>query len=248
VILDIINRPILAVLSSIAQDREKLASAYAKATQSTLSMGIPIACGQALVAPEIVRLGLGPNWAGSAPLFQFLSLAIIPLLFSNLTTSLFFAAGRPELVFSRNFLDLLFRIPATVVLTVLFGVTGAVAAMALSEMVLAMICIRSVKQILGLSIRAQLFQPRRSIMSAGSMGLAVEILRWLEPPHPGLLSTFLFLLSAIPAAAISYACMHLLLWQLEGRPDGIERLAITLVGGRVRRFSWSLKAVENADR
>jgi PST family polysaccharide transporter len=236
VMFDIINRPVMAALSVVSGDLDRLSRAYAKVTDSTMSLGLPLACGQALIAPELVRLVMGPNWTGAISIFQFVSLAIIPMLFTNLTSTVFYAAGRPELVFNRYLLDLIFRVPVTVALILLLGLEGAVIAFILSEVFMAAICIRSVKRILGISIIDQLVQPRRAIVGVGVMAIVVETFRWALPPISGLPLIFLFLASAVPLAAITYVAAHLVAWQLEGRPDGIERFALTLLNRRFRRF------------
>jgi len=238
VMFDVINRPVMAALSVVSNDLDRLSRAYAKVSHSTMSVGFPLACGQALLAPELIRLAMGPNWLGAIPIFQVVSLAIIPMLFTNLTGNLFYAAGRPELVFNRNLLDLIFRVPVTISLIVFYGLNGAVAAFVMSEIFMAAICIRSVKRILGISILEQLVQPRRAIIGAGAMAFAIEMLRCVTPPIFGIPLTVLFLALAVPLAAITYVAAHLAAWQFERRPDGIEPLVLALVSRQLRRFSW----------
>ncbi len=236
VIFDTSSRPVLAALAAVSGDPQRLSRAYSRVSLVVLSMGLPVAIGQALVAPEIVRLILGPNWVTSIPVFQLVSLAMIPTLYSNLTNALFFAIGRPVLVFSRNFYDFLFRIPLMLLCIWRFGWFGAVYAILAAELFLAAICLVTVRRLLDLSITAQVFGPWRSAASVTLMAGLVTALRWFAPPGGGSLDAALFLLKTVPLAALAYAAAHLAIWQLTGRTEGIESLAIEILRGKLRRL------------
>lgn len=236
VIFDTSSRPVLAALAAVSGDPARLAHAYSRVSIVVLSLGLPIAVGQALVAPEIVLLILGPNWLAAIPVFQLVSIAMIPTLYSTLTSSLFYAIGKPELVFSRNFYDFLFRIPAMGLFIWRYGWFGAVHAILAAEVFLAVICFVSVRRLLGLSLMAQVLKPWRSMVSVIIMAGAVMAMRWIAPPAAGSVAAVLFLLKTVPLAALVYAAVHLLIWQLAGRPEGTERIAIEILRHKLRRI------------
>jgi O-antigen/teichoic acid export membrane protein len=237
VILDIIARPILAALSTVRDENARLASAYSKTTSAAMSVGLPVVCGQALVSPEIVRVILGPHWVASAWIFEAISISLIPVLYSRLTIALFFATGRPNLVFNRNLYDLVFRLPVATILIIQFGLSGAVMALIASELYLSVICFISIKKILGIPIFLQILRPWRAILSVALMAATIQLLREGTFKPDGVLPAIVFLLKAVPLGASAYAVTHLAIWQVSGRPDGIEHLALELAKARLRRMA-----------
>lgn len=236
VIFDTSTRPVIAALAAVSHDAARLASAYSRVSAVVLSLGLPIAVGQALVAPEIVRLVLGPNWVPAIAAFQLVSIAMIPTLYSNLTSALFYAIGRPELVFSRNFYDFLFRIPVMGLLIWRYGWFGAVYAILAAEVFLTVICLVTVNRLLGHSVTAQLFRPWRSMISVIVMAGAVAAMRRIAPAEAGTLGAALFLLKTVPVAAMVYTGVHVLIWQIAGRPEGTESIAFEILRQKLRRM------------
>ncbi|MBA3056070.1 MAG: oligosaccharide flippase family protein [Sphingomonadales bacterium] len=232
-LVNTITWPIISALSGVSHNRERLARAYALGTSAILALCLPIVCGQALVASELVPVMLGKQWVGAIPIFQAVSLTLIPVLYSNTTTLLFYAVGRPDLIFSRHFYDFLFRVPVTILLAVRFGWVGAVAALGAAEVLLAFICWISVKKLLGISILRQLLHPWRSILSCVCMGGALVLLRDVMPFASDKGSDIRFLATAIPLGAATYFSSHAALWYLSGRPEGVETLALGLVRRKI---------------
>ncbi len=235
-ISEVVSKSALASLALFREDNARLARAYATVSSALLAVGVPISIGQACLAGEMVAVLLGDKWTQVVPIFQAVSLSITPALYANLTSSLFYATDRPELVFSRNLYDLLFRLPVTIVLIMMFGLMGAVAALIASDLFLALICLHSLKGIVGVSILRQLVVPWRSYCSAAIMAAVIELLRSVSTPGAGFVPAVSFLLAAVPLATISYAAMHLLLWYAAGRPDGVESHSVELVRTHLRRY------------
>lgn len=241
IIMDTLMRTVLAGLSAVSEDRDRLVRAYGAVTSATLAIGLPIGLGQALVGKEIVAVLLGAKWAASTPIFQLVSLALIPALYSSLTSNLFYAIGRPHLVFQRNFYDFLFRFPTTILLIALMGLQGAVIALIASEILLAVICMLAAKRLLGISLPWLLGRTWRSFFAAAAMVPVLELARWLFPHAEGALSSLLYLLIVVPLAATTYIAAHLLAWSLSGRPEGIEKHAIEFATRRLKKCQTRLR-------
>lgn len=242
-ISEIVFRSALAGLAQVRDDRTRLARTYAMTSSTLLAIGIPISVGQAAVAWELIAVLLGAQWMQSVPIFQAVSLALIPAFYASLTSSLFYAIDRPELVFSRNFVDFLFRIPAIVVMILLFGLAGAVAALIAADLFLASICMRSVSHLVGISIARQMLAGWRSLCSAAVMVVFIALVRWLAPHSGGTASAAVFLLAAIPTAAISYCAAHLFFWYLSGRPESVESHALEFAGRSLARLVRRCRAI-----
>lgn len=232
IFMETLMRPVLAGLSATNGDKRRMILAYGKVTSAMMAIGLPIGLGQALLAPEIVAVLLGPKWGAAAPIFALVSLALIPAVFSSITTNLFYAMGRPDLVFQRNFLDFLFRFPATILGIATMGLQGAVFALIASEVLLAGICLLSVRRLLGLSLRWLVGRIWRSLAGGTAMTLVLMLVRPSMPHPSGLLPALLSMLALVPLGAATYAGVHLLAWAFGGQHDDIEGQAIGFLSRR----------------
>lgn len=226
IFMETLMRPVLAGLSATNGDTDRMILAYGKVTSAMIAIGLPVGLGQALLAPEIVAVLLGPKWAAAAPVFALVSLALIPAVFSSVTTNLFYAMGRPDLVFQRNLLDFLFRFPATILGIFMMGLQGAVVALIASEVLLAGICLLSVRRLLGLSLPWLIGRIWRSILGGAAMAVVLTLVHPLLPHGTGVLPALLCLLALVPLGAATYAGVHLLVWAMKGQHDDIEGQAI----------------------
>ncbi|WP_095012492.1 lipopolysaccharide biosynthesis protein [Tsuneonella mangrovi] len=229
-------RPLLAALSRSNADLARQRAVYRQTIATVLSIGLPVACGQALLGPEIVRLILGPKWLSTTIVFQAVSLALIPGFYTGLTTSLLFANGKPELIFSRNMWDLCFRIPVTVGCIVWLGWKGAAVALLAADLFLATLCLQVVKRTIGIGIGDQLAQALRGSVSVAAMIVVFLAFREVLPPAESALGAAGIIALMVPVAAVVYAFVHLLVWRLSGRPEGIEQLGLHLAGSLAARF------------
>lgn len=236
-LFDTLQRPVYAALAAASRDPARLQSVYAKSVAATLSFVFPIAVGQALVAPELVRIFIGERWMAAVPLFQLCSLTLIPGIYSSLTASLFYAAGRPELVLKRNLQDFAVRIPATVLLVTFHGIYGALAALVFADLLLAFLCMRSVSRLVALSIARQVAASGRGLMSALIMIAAVLFTRPFMGPADSVMAAMLNLALILPVAAFAYVSSHWLMWVANGRPDGIEEVGLRLIRKAMSRLS-----------
>lgn len=235
VMFDTMHRPILAALATANLDPARQRRAYSLLIASLLSVGLPIACGQALVAGELVRLVLGEKWLGAIPVFQAISLTLIPGLYSSLTMNLLYAVGKPDLVFRHNLQDAFFRIPVTVALIMAFGLKGAIFAVLAADIFLAGIYMRTASRITGLPVVEQLALPWRGLASTLVMVCVVMAIRWAFPTGPNAIGAVAFLVKAVPAGALAYGATHLAIWRLAGRPEGIEEVALRLIRNKLLR-------------
>ncbi|WP_206244417.1 oligosaccharide flippase family protein [Novosphingobium terrae] len=235
IVMDTLMRPVLAGLSATNGEPERMIRAYGKVLSATMAIALPVGLGQALLAPEIVAVLLGPRWGAAAPIFALVSLAMILAFFSSVTSNLFYAMGRPDLVFQRNFLDLLFRFPATILGIAMMGLQGAVYALIAAEVLLAVICQLSVRRLLGLSLPWVIARIWRSLVSGAAMALVLWLALPLFPHAPGVLPALLTMLALVPLGAATYGGVHLIAWALNGNPEGIEGQAITFVTQRLTR-------------
>ena len=81
-------------LCALAHDREAMAEAYGDVAELQALLGLPICAGVALVAPDLVAVLLGPDWAGTAEATRVVALASMATMFHGEQSSLFVAVGK----------------------------------------------------------------------------------------------------------------------------------------------------------
>lgn len=94
-----VTRIAMPRLCALQRDRQAMADTYGDLAQLQALLGLPIGLGVALTAPEMVRLLLGPEWAGMGEAARIVALgAALTFLYGD-THSLFVAVGKAR----RNF-------------------------------------------------------------------------------------------------------------------------------------------------
>jgi O-antigen/teichoic acid export membrane protein len=83
-------------LCSLQHDRDALADAFGDLAQLQALLGMPLAAGIALTAPDLVQALLGPEWAGVAQAAQVVGFASLLLFINGDSVSLFVAVGKPK--------------------------------------------------------------------------------------------------------------------------------------------------------
>jgi O-antigen/teichoic acid export membrane protein len=83
-------------LCALQADREALAEAFGDLAQLQALLGMPMAAGIALVAPDLVAALLGPEWAGVGQAAQVVGFAALLLFINGDAVSLFVAVGKPK--------------------------------------------------------------------------------------------------------------------------------------------------------
>jgi O-antigen/teichoic acid export membrane protein len=220
-----ILRPMLSAFSIIGNDHARLSSAYAKASSSILGLGLPVMLGLSLLADPAVHFLLGSKWIVAIPALRWLSLTLIPPLFTSPFPSLAMAKGRFEIIFRQTLIEAMSKIPLMTLGAVLFGVNGAIAARALSAVLTASSVLFYVYKLTGTNAYRQVLSAWRVVVSGGVL---VTILLLLRPALYGRTGRLLGVgLAAVSLAGLgSYVASVLLLWAIAGRPLGFEQIAL----------------------
>lgn len=89
-----VSRLAMPRLCALQGDRKALADCYGELAQMQALLGLPVAVGAALVAPDLVGALLGPAWAGTAEAVRVGGLAAAVAFLAGDHVSLFVAIGR----------------------------------------------------------------------------------------------------------------------------------------------------------
>ena len=85
-------------LAALQHDRAALAEAYGDLTQLQALIGLPIAVGLAITAPQLVTLLMGGPWVAAAEPARLVALAAIPTFLIGPAPALWLALGRTRVV------------------------------------------------------------------------------------------------------------------------------------------------------
>lgn len=84
-------------LSALQHDRPALAAAYGDLAQLQALIGLPVAAGLAITAPQLVELLMGGPWAAAAEPARVVALAAIPAFLIGPASALWLALGRTRI-------------------------------------------------------------------------------------------------------------------------------------------------------
>ncbi|MDP1555552.1 MAG: hypothetical protein Q8L84_08845, partial [Hyphomonas sp.] len=140
----------------------------------------------------------------------------------------------PKALFRFKLVSLLLHIPALSYGLIVFGLAGALAACALNALLWYGFSIHVAGRITGLTRWAQVSAIGRSVVSALVMSAVVIVCRAAIPGGADQTIPELLASAAMLAGlgALTYVSCHVILWQLGGRPPGIEQTALSVLAQR----------------
>ena len=239
-------RPLLAAFTHLQNDPARLRSSYQRASAAMVAIGLPLLVGDALVAEPVVRLILGARWMGSAFFVRWLSLSLIPALFTLPTVSLLMAFGRTRIFFVRNVFEISIKAPLAIAGVLTLGFTGVILARFASELSVDIFCLFVVRRLIGLTLRAQVLVCWGSMVATAAMAAAVLGALALLPPAHDAAAAALALALAVPAGAFAYAITLFAAWHAAGRPDGLERMVAHQAAALASRLRPRLRRSRHA--
>jgi PST family polysaccharide transporter len=169
--------PVMAAFSRIADERERLVSAYLRALTFTMMIAAPAGIGISLTADLAVDALLGPKWAESAFYLRWLSLATVLSAFYAPLYSLALAVNRPVLLFRFNLLEISCKILLVALGFYAFGLNGVVAARGAVSLIMVFVVLFAARRLAGISPLAQLASVWRVAFAAATMAALVLVLR-----------------------------------------------------------------------
>ena len=210
--------PSLAKLTSRPGDFSNMVlNSYSTVAVLCFSVGF----GLMSVAPEVVQVLLGPKWASTIPLIQWLA---VFGAFSGLTLLLevpLWVSGRTDLTAFLAWLELLLLALAVWFAIRQFGVEGAAAARAaISVCMVPVVMVASARagNVIFTQLMAATWRPLGAALVMSACLLVV--------PLPTALPAVVLLGAKVLIGAIVYPGALALLWLISGRPQGFEASAV----------------------
>ncbi|MEO0378624.1 MAG: lipopolysaccharide biosynthesis protein [Pseudomonadota bacterium] len=236
-----LHNAIFPGLMAVSQDRARLSQAYLLVQQSLLGLAMPVGCGIALIAPELVRVALGTQWMPVVPIIAVLSpiTAVTALIVG--VQAVVFIEGDTRALFLRNLLIFVFLLPMAIAGFQLFGMMGLVAAQGAALLLNTLLTLRLGARATDTALLSPVLVAYRSHLAVAGMIIALLALEQVlgrtvatTPMNAASLSLGLkILLGAVVCCSVQYV-----LWCQAGRPDGFEQRMLGLlerIWARVRR-------------
>ncbi|QDL94736.1 lipopolysaccharide biosynthesis protein (plasmid) [Paroceanicella profunda] len=219
-------RPLMAGFAPLAHAPEALGAAYCKASNAVVFVTGPLLLGLALMAGPAVRLALGPQWIEVAPMLTWLALCGLMPLPVRPMQSLAMVLDRTRYTTLQIVLEFAFKLPATLLGILWFGIWGAIVARALANLVVIVVSGLIVRRLIGLSLGRQaaaVWRPAAALVPMAGVLLAGG--PWLAgiPVGVGLVAACALLAGA---AMLVFLAVTLGLWRVFGRPGGIEAVVV----------------------
>ncbi len=222
------TRAIYPGLSELQGDATRANQAFLKGVEAMAAIATPAAIGFALVARDFIPMMLGDKWLDAIPVVEIITPVMgfqMPLLATQYYAM---ALGSTRLVFIRELIFFLIRTPIFIWAAIEHGLVGASIAVAACGVVHISLNLALYAQTGNDAFWRPIWRTRRSIAAAGAMALALLGLRTGGATDG--LNVLARLVLEIGVGATIYGGLHLLLWRLEKKPDGVERLVSGLAG------------------
>jgi len=226
-----VARAIYPGLSELQDDHEGMRSAFLRGVEALGAIAMPASLGFAFVARDFIMLLLSEKWSEAAPVVEIMT-PILGVQTLFLATQYFaMAQGRTQLVFMRELIYGAVRFPIIIFGALQYGFMGAIWASALTGLVHVALNLWVYAVTSGRSAFEPLVVARRSLLAGAAMAGYFLFLR-PEVSAFSALPPALRLATDIGVGGAIYIVALLLAWRLEGRPDGVERQAISLFRSR----------------
>jgi lipopolysaccharide exporter len=235
-----INRAAYSKYAEDVRANRALGPSYVSIASMIWMISLPMAVGIAAVAPEIIRLLLGPRWQGAQIVLQWLAVGgAFTVMIAN-THYVYWALGHTRAVAALSAAGVAVVVPATIVCSHLAGYAGVAFAFAIASALLVPINFVVLRRLSGIGFGDLWPQVWRIILGTAAMGTVLRLVFGAS----GLLdvkAALVLLVAKILTGATTYAAVVCIAWLACGRPLGPEHavaeLLVRAAGRGKRRYA-----------
>ena len=219
-------------LSSLQNDPAQMNRAYLRGVEAMSMIVAPAAFGLAFLAEDMVTFVLGDGWPMAVSVVATVTPAYGLMSVLSGVQTLAMANGKVRPLVIRELFYFLLQMPLLVTATVLYGFKGAIWATAISSVCYIGLQSWLYAQVTGDKWWRPLWSAHRGILSVIPMAFwffffRPDIASIEELPIMGRI------LMDVVTGVMIYGGSVLILWQITGRPDGIEKQTILLLNKRI---------------
>jgi PST family polysaccharide transporter len=171
-------QPLVAAFARINDDRERVRSAYLKASSFTMMLAAPTSIGMSLTSDLIVDVLLGAKWIEAAVYLQWLALSVVLSAFYQPLHSLSIATNRTNLVFRLTLVELVSRVVLVPAGYYFYSVMGVIAARVAVSLIMFVLSLLTARHLIGVRIASVLGNLWKVGAACAAMALSVLLLRY----------------------------------------------------------------------
>ena len=228
-----IHAPVRRVLfpgfSKVALVHDKLIQVYLDAFSLTLLIGLPLAAGIVVVAPDIVILVLGEKWIAAIPILKILGLVGVVQSFRVGSQPVYLATNRPRMNALFAGVELFLLAPALIVGVHWDGVFGAAWALLVISFLVLILDFVVASKLLKIGAFGYFSIGWRIVVATSIMASFVFFVRQ-NVLNSELISDPIVFFGLVAAGVVQYFAILFLLWWISGRPTGPESIVVMTAG------------------
>lgn len=215
-------------LARLRDQKAQLAAAYQRAQTLLTAVALPLGVGTSLIAAPLVRLMLGPAWGPAVPVVEVLATVLAFQTLGSLVHTLGMASGDTPLLFRRDTIILVTRVPIILGFMLLWGLPGVLIGRVCGGVIDMWANMSIARFVTGLSYWDQLRPNGRSFIAIAVMAGAVYV-------TPDLGTPVLTIVLKVAVGGLAYVGSRGALWLLAKRPDGPETEILSIAGRLTQR-------------
>jgi PST family polysaccharide transporter len=170
-------QPLIAAFSQINDDRERLRTAYLKASRFTMMLAAPTCIGMSLTADLIVKVLLGAKWTEAGIYLQWLALSVVLNAFYQPLHALALATNRTNLIFRLTFLEACFRIVLVLAGLYLYSLPGVIVARLAMSLIMFVASLIAAQYLIGARVASELIGLWKVAAACAAMAVLVMMMR-----------------------------------------------------------------------
>lgn len=231
-----LTRAIFPGLARLTKNLDEFRRLLGDSMAVSFVAALPLAIGLSLVCEPLTVFALGEKWREAVPLLELLALASMVGLVNANSASAFLAIRRPDVLARFVFMMLFVRVPVLLWAITSWGALGAAyAVLALSML---QICIRLV-----LLSKFSLLNCTTLLVNVWRSGIACAAMTGVILSADSLVgridqSGIELLVLALLGSSV-YVAVLLGLWAAQGRPDGPERMILSMTRQGLAAAPWA---------
>lgn len=176
-----LNEVAFSAYARLKGDGAAVAGAFLKSVQLIMVVALPFYFGLAATAEPLVAVVLGPKWAETAPVVQWLALAMPMMTLQTLYAPASDACGRPG-ISARNSATGGLLLASAFLVGVQWGIAGLIAGWFVAYPIYLATSTWRTLPVIGVRVRDLIAALLPALLAAAAMGLAVALLSRALPP------------------------------------------------------------------